>query len=131
MSLLHRRRYAAVVLAPALLLFSGCMIGPDFKPPTGAVSESWLGSKDRRVSVESATNRNWWTTFDDPVLNHLVERAYRENLSLRQAGVRVLQAWYGPGDTSGYELIYAKGDIQKLDQIAEMRSHSGYAAGQH
>jgi hypothetical protein len=48
------------------------------------------------------------------------------------AGVRVLQAWYGPGDPSGYELVYAKGDIRKLDQIAEMRAHSsGYGAGQH
>jgi hypothetical protein len=47
------------------------------------------------------------------------------------AGVRVLQAWYGPGDSSGYQLVYANGDIRKLDQIAEMRSHSGYAAGQH
>jgi hypothetical protein len=47
------------------------------------------------------------------------------------AGVRVMQAWYGPGDPSGYELIYSKGDIRQLDQIAEMRSHSGYAAGQH
>ena len=46
------------------------------------------------------------------------------------AGVRVLQAWYGPGDSDGYELVYAKGDIRKLDQIAEMRAHSGYAAGQ-
>jgi len=48
------------------------------------------------------------------------------------AGVRVLQAWYGPGDTDGYELVYAKGDLEKLDQIAELRAHSsGYAAGQH
>ena len=47
------------------------------------------------------------------------------------AGVRVLQAWYGPGDPDGYQLVYTKGDIRKLDQIAEMRSHSGYAAGQH
>jgi hypothetical protein len=47
------------------------------------------------------------------------------------AGVRVLQAWYGPGDPSGYQLVYGKGDIRKLDQIAEMRSHSGYAAGQN
>ena len=48
------------------------------------------------------------------------------------AGVRVMQSWYGPGDTSGYELVYAKGDIRKLDQIAEMRANSsGYAAGQH
>ena len=47
------------------------------------------------------------------------------------AGVRVMQAWYGPGDTSGYELVYAKGDIRKLDQIAEMRSHSSGYSGQH
>ena len=47
------------------------------------------------------------------------------------AGVRVVQAWYSPGDPSGYELVYPKGDIRKLDQIAEMRAHSGYAAGQH
>jgi len=47
------------------------------------------------------------------------------------AGVRVLQAWYGPGEPSGYQLVYSKGDIRKLDQIAEMRSHSGYAAGQN
>lgn len=46
------------------------------------------------------------------------------------AGVRVLQAWYGPGDPDGYQLVYRQGDIQKLDRIATMRSHSGYAAGQ-
>jgi NodT family efflux transporter outer membrane factor (OMF) lipoprotein len=67
------------------------MIGPDFTRPTAAVSDSWLESKDRRVSVEPSTFRSWWTVFDDPVLTRLVEQAYRDNLSLRQAGVRVLQ----------------------------------------
>jgi NodT family efflux transporter outer membrane factor (OMF) lipoprotein len=92
MSLSQGRRCAAVVLAPALLLFTGCMIGPNFTRPTVAVSDHWLDTGDRRISTESVTYRNWWTAFDDPVLNRLIERAYRENLSLRQAGVRVLQA---------------------------------------
>src|SRR5262249_61053264 len=90
MSLSHRRRCVAVVLAPALLLFTGCMIGPDYKPPAVAVSDNWLESGDRRVNTGSATYRNWWTTFNDPVLDRLVERAYRDNLSLRQAGGRGL-----------------------------------------
>ena len=34
----------------------------------------------------------WWTVFNDPVLNTLVETAYRQNPSLRTAGVRVLEA---------------------------------------
>jgi NodT family efflux transporter outer membrane factor (OMF) lipoprotein len=92
MNLSHRLRCVAVVLAPALLLFTGCMIGPDFKRPTVAVSDNWLEAGDRRVNTGAATYRNWWTAFNDPVLNRLVEQAYGENLSLRQAGVRVLQA---------------------------------------
>ncbi|HSR10513.1 MAG TPA: TolC family protein, partial [Thermodesulfobacteriota bacterium] len=36
--------------------------------------------------------RDWWHTFNDPVLNELVERAHRGNLSLRIAAVRVLEA---------------------------------------
>jgi NodT family efflux transporter outer membrane factor (OMF) lipoprotein len=95
MNLPQRSQYwrrAAALLGPALLLCTGCMIGPDFKRPKVTVSETWLETRDRRVGTGSATYRNWWTGFDDPVLNRLVERAYRENLSLRQAGVRVLQA---------------------------------------
>jgi len=34
-------------------------------------------------------------------------------------------------ENDGYEWVYPKGDIRKLDQIAEMRARSsGYAAGQ-
>ena len=92
MSLSRRTRYAAVVLAPMLLLFTGCMIGPDFNRPKVAVSDTWLESGDQRVSTGSAAYRNWWTAFNDPALDRRVEQAYRDNLTLRQAGVRVLQA---------------------------------------
>src|SRR5262249_50429818 len=34
----------------------------------------------------------WWTAFDDPVLNRLVKTAYEQNVNLRVAGTRVLQA---------------------------------------
>jgi len=48
------------------------------------------------------------------------------------AGVRVLQAWYEPGEERGCEIVYPKGDIQKLDPIAELRLHgSGHSAGKH
>src|SRR5262249_28225747 len=57
-----------------------------------AVSASWQEITDPRVSTASATYRGWWKAFNDPVLDRLIEYAYRDNLSLRQAGGRVLQA---------------------------------------
>ena len=81
------------VLLVFTLLLSGCtMVGPDFVRPKATVSSEWLETGDKRVKTEAADYRNWWRAFNDPVLDRLIERAYRENLSLRIAGVRVLEA---------------------------------------
>jgi NodT family efflux transporter outer membrane factor (OMF) lipoprotein len=76
-----------------LLLLPGCVkVGPNFTRPPVAVSQAWLDAGDQRVKPEPTEYRNWWQIFNDPVLDRLIERAYRENLSLRIAGVRVLEA---------------------------------------
>src|SRR5262245_61795058 len=88
----HRRRRprtALVILLAALLAFAGCTVGPNFHRPKVAVSPNWLETRDQRVSTDATTYRDWWKGFTDPVLDRLVEQAYREKLSLRQAGVRV------------------------------------------
>ena len=41
--------------------------------------------------VKMRTISVWWTIFNDPVLNKLVETAYGQNLTLREAGFRVLK----------------------------------------
>jgi outer membrane protein TolC len=46
----------------------------------------------RLVKREPPVTSAWWTVFNDPVLTTLVETAYRQNPSLRAAGVRVLEA---------------------------------------
>jgi NodT family efflux transporter outer membrane factor (OMF) lipoprotein len=84
------RTYWQVFLASALLL-SGCALGPNFIRPKASVSKSWLEAEDKRVKSEPADYRNWWQAFNDPVLNRLIDQAYKENLSLRIAGVRVLE----------------------------------------
>src|SRR5262245_28248367 len=87
-----RRGLAVVLLAAFALASAGCMVGPNFKRPKTAVSPTWLETGDPRVSTKSSTYRNWWSAFDDPVLDRLIEAAYRDNLTLRIAGVRVLEA---------------------------------------
>ncbi len=85
-------RSRLILLAPVLLAFAGCMIGPNYQPPKVSVSPNWGETGDQRISTESTTHRDWWRAFNDPVLDRLVARAYRDNLTLQQAGVRVLQA---------------------------------------
>ena len=45
-----------------------------------------------RLSTSPADDGAWWTAFNDPVLNQLVEQAHAQNMSLQQAGLRILQA---------------------------------------
>jgi len=88
----NRSRFYVILLV-SILLASGCTkVGPDFARPPATISEAWEDAGDRRVKTESAEYRNWWQAFHDPVLDRLIDRAYRDNLSLRIAGVRVLEA---------------------------------------
>ena len=81
-----------ILLLPVLLAFAGCMIGPNYQRPKVSVSPSFGEGADPRLSAESTNYRDWWKAFNDPVLDRLIARAYRDNLTLQQAGVRVLQA---------------------------------------
>src|SRR5213592_3167295 len=85
-------RSGLIFLLPVLLAFAGCMVGPNYQRPKVSVSPSWGETGDQRVSSESTTYRDWWRAFNDPALDRLVARAYRDNLTLQQASVRVLQA---------------------------------------
>jgi len=80
------------VILSLVLLFCGCAVGPNFTRPPTQVSQNWLEGSDPRLKTGAAEYRNWWGVFNDPALDKLIDRAYRENLSLRIAGVRVLQA---------------------------------------
>jgi outer membrane protein TolC len=84
-------------MIPLLLLLSGCaMVGPDYiKPPPAPEQKEW---------IEPTDLANWWLVFDDPVLNSLVEQAYQQNLPLRIAGPRILEARAQLGIASG--LLY-------------------------
>jgi len=53
----------------------------------------WIEIEDSRVTSEPATDPKWWqSAFQDPELDKLVEAALQQNLTLRSAGLRVLQS---------------------------------------
>jgi outer membrane protein TolC len=76
-----------------ILCCPGCVkVGPDFVRPDALVEQNWLESGDRRLQSDSSQNREWWRVFNDPVLDGLIDRAYKENLTLRIAGLRVVES---------------------------------------
>src|SRR5882724_5415949 len=87
-----RLRSGLILLVPVLLAFAGCMVGPNYQRPKVSVSPSFGEGGDPRLSAESTNYRDWWKAFNDPALDRLIARAYRDNLTLQQAGVKVLQA---------------------------------------
>jgi NodT family efflux transporter outer membrane factor (OMF) lipoprotein len=71
---------------------NGFKVGPNYRTPKAAVASDWIDASDKRVRTGSDDLSTWWTVFNDPVLNDLVRDAYRQNLTLREAGYRVLEA---------------------------------------
>ncbi len=87
-----RPNHLAWLALGSLPVLGGCLVGPDYEIPESDVNEEWVVSRASVVSSDPITNMAWWTVFEDPVLDRLVEEAFAQNLTLRQAGVRVVQA---------------------------------------
>lgn len=71
---------------------NGFKVGPEYCKPAAPVACSWIDSYDERVRADLPDHPAWWTVFNDPILTGLVYTAYEQNLPLRVAGLRVLEA---------------------------------------
>lgn len=85
------RNCCRVAAATLLLSLAGCLLGPDFKDPPAPISEKFLKAAGPALS-DAQDYRNWWKSFHDPVLNHLIDVAYTQNLTLLSAGTQVIEA---------------------------------------
>jgi len=70
----------------------GFRVGPDYCPPAVAISPDWIDSSNEHVFPLPNEHPDWWNTLHDPMVNELIRTAYGQNLTLRQAGTRVMQA---------------------------------------
>ena len=96
-------RARVVVVAAVLLSASGCTtisqyihngfkVGPNLDVPDGDTAPEWLDATDVRVRSDNDETSRWWTVFKDPTLDELIAHASAQNLTLREAGFRVLQS---------------------------------------
>jgi NodT family efflux transporter outer membrane factor (OMF) lipoprotein len=76
-------------------------VGPDYCRPDAQTNASYVQQSDPRFRGDIGVNVEWWKTFNDPVLERLIDETSRQNLTLRQAGVRVLQSMAARGIAVG------------------------------
>ena len=84
----------AVVCYSALSL-SGCVMGPDFHPPTPQLASRWAETESEAGhsrAVESAVDPRWWDSFGDKQLSALVLEAQQSNFDLQLAASRLEQS---------------------------------------
>jgi NodT family efflux transporter outer membrane factor (OMF) lipoprotein len=107
---------------PREYVHNGFKVGPNYCPPGAQVADNWIDAADKRVRTESEDLSRWWQVFNDPVLDGLVYDAYHQNLTLREAGFRVLQARAQLAISVGNlfpQTQYASGDFTRNAASAE------------
>jgi len=104
MTLLSRRTSAVALLAP--LLATGCVVGPNFKPPapppvssytatppeTTAATPGVPGGTAQHFIAGADLPADWWSLFHSTALNALIEQALAHNADLKAAQAALLVA---------------------------------------
>jgi outer membrane protein TolC len=80
--------------ALCVLAIAGCAVGPNFHSPRTTMPGRWIGttSAPTTASTQAVNLAQWWASFDDPMLDRLVDQAVNTNLDIQQAQARILQA---------------------------------------
>jgi NodT family efflux transporter outer membrane factor (OMF) lipoprotein len=90
-----------------LAALTGCAVGPDFKrpsastangyAPTGLISEATasapvLVGESQRFNPTADIPFDWWTLFQSPQINSLIQRAFKANPNIESAQAALRQA---------------------------------------
>lgn len=81
-----------VLTGTVVATLSACTpLGSDFVKPEAPRLADW-SNENPAISRATVEHQDWWTVFKDPDLDRLIETAYKQNLSLQIAGLRILEA---------------------------------------
>lgn len=79
----HPLRFLPMLLAASALC--ACEVGPNYQRPAAPTSSSYKeiqGWTPANPQADAANRADWWTIFDDPVLNGLEEKVATNNFTL-------------------------------------------------
>jgi multidrug efflux system outer membrane protein len=74
---------------------AGCTVGPDYRRPVVTVPDTYRGAEAPEPAAGDAVSMGdqvWWDVFQDDRLQELIRTALQQNLDLRIAATRILEA---------------------------------------
>jgi len=83
------KRKLSYILIFTALVYSGCKVGPDYQRPELSSPSAYRFDS---ISTDTVLNLEWWTLFNDEVLQELVGIALLENKDLKIAASRIEEA---------------------------------------
>ena len=131
MTLSRKSRLCTFILTSALLLTSGCAVGPNFKrpaapqvpgytptpPSTTSSTPNVSGGEAQQFIQARDIPGEWWTMFHSEPLNDLIERSLKANPDLKAAQAALLVARenvlaqrgaYYPSVSAGFSASHSK-----------------------
>ena len=120
------RLVPAVALA---VLLASCEIGPDYIRPSAPVPTQYKEAKGWRVATprQAAANQNWWSVYDDPVLDGLERQVAISNQNLKQAeaAYRVAVSLVQQAEAQLYPTASVSGSAQRSGQFGHRTTPTG------
>lgn len=106
-----------------VLMLTGCMVGPDFVPPTVETPTNYRFDVGK-AAVE--VNLKWWELFKDPILYKLVTTSLRNNRDIKVAASRIEEARAALGFVGAdrYPSISIEGNANRGDFLGISKSDS-------
>lgn len=89
---ISRRSLLQTAAAGWLAGVVGCRVGPEYARPCVDMKSDWTLSDNSHLQGEYVDPHRWWLQFQDPVLTQAIEQMRRENLTLREAGCRIIES---------------------------------------
>jgi outer membrane protein, multidrug efflux system len=94
------------------VVFAGCAtVGPNYQPPTMEMPTAWQVTDDPALLPQAELVQKWWSLFNDPFLDLLIQTATKNNRDLLAAIARMEEARANLGSIRGERLpqVYANG----------------------
>ena len=86
-------------LMVAVVLLSGCAVGPDYRAPIVNFPARW-SSDQTRHAPSPAHLSHWWSRLNDPLLDALIDQATASNLDVATSKAKIREARYSLRQTT-------------------------------